>query len=182
MSAAFLAALLIGGGLAAAGCGGSDARDTASGPGIVKTAGGLISGADADGVWSYLGVPYAAPPVGDLRWRPPQPAPAWDGVRSCVAYAPSCPQSSGAEMSFFSLGETDEDCLYLNVWTPEAAMSPSPGTGGLPVMVFIHGGGFSSGSGARSRSTPARTWRVWARSSSRSTTDSGRSAFSRTLS
>jgi len=126
-------------GLVASGCAegeGADARD-----GTVRTASGLVSGVDRDGARVYLGIPYAAPPVGELRWRPPQPPDAWNGVRRCAEYGPSCPQPVGLDASFFPIGKTDEDCLSLNVWAP-------PGADGLPVMVWIHGGGFANGSGA----------------------------------
>ena len=92
-----------------------------SGPalGPVKVGGGLISGlalGEKKDVCAYKGIPYAAPPVGALRWRPPQPVKPWDGVRACVEYGPSCPQPKplmgGAPV------KADEDCLYLNVWAP----------------------------------------------------------------
>ena len=106
--------------------------------------GGVISGAQADGVWSYLGIPYAAPPIGELRWRPPQPVESWEGTRSCLRYGPSCPQQTSLlETALLGVGRTSEDCLYLNVWTP--ARSPDEK---LPVMVWIHGGSFTSGSGS----------------------------------
>jgi len=126
------------------GCG-KGAPDPADSPGVVETTSGLVSGADDDGVRAYLGIPYAAPPVGDLRWRPPATAPSWDGVRSCVTYGPACPQPGSTGLSFFPRERTDEDCLYLNVWTPAA---PSEGGGRAPVMVFIHGGSFATGSGS----------------------------------
>ena len=109
------------------------AQDTVS----IET--GKIKGSVQDGVLSFKGIPYAAAPVGDLRWRPPQPAAKWSGVRDATAYGHDCMQlpfpSDAAP-----LGTTPaEDCLVLNVWEPERR------TGKLPVMVWIYGGGFVNG-------------------------------------
>ena len=117
----------------------------------VKVAGGLLSGVPGKdpSVAVFKGIPYAAPPIGDLRWRNPQPAKAWSGVRKADTFGPSCaqsaPQSFGPYTSEFLIAPEpiSEDCLALNVWT--AAKSSSERR---PVYVFIHGGGFGSGSGA----------------------------------
>lgn len=93
---------------------------------------------------AFLGIPYAAQPVGNLRWRPPQPAPTWDGVKQVTAYGPACPQAPSPwlpEMLGISKMATDEACLYLNVWTP--SLTPRAK---LPVMLWIHGGGNVEGS------------------------------------
>jgi para-nitrobenzyl esterase len=148
--------------LATAGGGCGSGGEAGEGAGVVRTTAGLVSGIDADGLLIYLGVPYAAPPVDDLRWRAPQPATHWEGVRACESYGPSCPQLAAIDLiAAFDVGEQDEDCLYLNVWAPagatargsamsegETAVGADPESGGLPVLVFIHGGGFSSGSGS----------------------------------
>ncbi|HUT34547.1 MAG TPA: carboxylesterase/lipase family protein [Planctomycetota bacterium] len=105
---------------------------------------GLIAGAslgEKGDVHAYKGIPFAAPPVGDLRWRPPQAPKPWEGVRACTAFGPWCPQPQ--PLMGRELGTLSEDCLYLNVWTP--AHKP---TDRLPVMVWIHGGGHTTGSGA----------------------------------
>ena len=103
-------------------------------PGPVKVEGGLVQGTVEDGLAVYRGIPFAAPPVGELRWRGPQPPAKWEGVRQAVKFAPRPIQGarSGADMS--------EDCLYLNVWTPAQAA-----TDRIPVMVWIYGGGFAGG-------------------------------------
>src|SRR5512144_535432 len=120
---ALLAAAL----LALGGCGhdAPTAASTATAGTLARPAveGGVISGAQANGVWSYLGIPYAAQPIGELRWKPPQPVEPWKGTRSCVRYGPSCPQQTSLlETALLGVGRTSEDCLYLNVWTP--ARSP----------------------------------------------------------
>lgn len=97
-------------------------------------------------IWIFKGIPYAAPPVGDLRWRPPQQVAAWTEPRACLEYGPSCPQSGSAgpfSLESLSVGRTSEDCLYLNVWTPAESADDR-----LPVMVWIHGGAFETGSGS----------------------------------
>ncbi|HJQ70274.1 MAG TPA: carboxylesterase/lipase family protein [Blastocatellia bacterium] len=111
---------------------------------VVRVEGGQISGTNTDGVRSYKGIPYAAPPVGEMRWRPPQPVRAWEGVRQCTEYGPDCPQAPYPQASlYYSPPRTQsEDCLYLNVWTAARAGEKRP------VMVWIHGGALTRGSGA----------------------------------
>jgi para-nitrobenzyl esterase len=109
---------------------------------VVTTLHGRLRGRAAEGVYGFLGVPYAAPPFGANRLRPPRSAGLWDGVRDATRYGGAPPQvapPAAAADSVWDTGMADEDCLTLNVWTPD------PGAGGLPVMVWIQGGQFEFG-------------------------------------
>jgi len=103
---------------------------------LVTLTDGQIRGKQTAGTDEYLGLPYAAPPVGQLRWRPPQPPAHWHGIRAATQFAPHCPQPVGV----FGRPSTSENCLYLNVFAPAGHRAS-----GLPVMVWIHGGGFVGG-------------------------------------
>lgn len=111
---------------------------------IVQTKAGKLRGAVQDGVAVFKGIPYAAPPIGQFRWRPPQAVSPWQGIRDALAFGPDCAQAEwGGGPGTMAKGSS-EDCLCLNVWAPAEAKQNAR----LPVMVWIHGGGFVGGSGS----------------------------------
>ena len=98
-------------------------------------------------VKAFLGLPYAAAPVGDLRWKAPQPAPKWTGQRDATKFGAHCAQGQVFEDMVFEDGAPSEDCLFLNVYSPAGAKPKSK----LPVMFWIHGGGYSGGASSEPR-------------------------------
>lgn len=110
--------------------------------GLVNIDSGKVSGVyetKSPDVIVYRGIPFAAPPVGDLRWKPPKPVTQWKGVHKCDKFGPVCPQPKSVFKT--DLSDVSEDCLYLNVWRPKNVQ------GKLPVMFWIHGGGHTTGTG-----------------------------------
>lgn len=114
---------------------------------VVETVYGRVRGYTEEGIHTFKGIPYGAPPVGDLRFMPPERPKPWQGVRDSLQYGPACPQPAGrsddlSQFFFqFSRGPFDEDCLRLNIWTPSLNDNPK-----RPVMLWLHGGGFATGS------------------------------------
>jgi para-nitrobenzyl esterase len=116
---------------------------------IIKTEQGKVVGKTINGgkVKAFLGLPYAAPPVGVLRWRTPQPPARWKDERDATRFRAHCAQGKVFEDMIFQDGEGSEDCLFLNVYAPASAKSKSK----LPVMFWIHGGGYSGGASSEPR-------------------------------
>ena len=117
-------------------------RDSSTGP-IIHILSGDIRGVTETNVISFKGIPFAAPPVGEYRWRPPQPIQSWQGVRDATKFGPDCAQVSFQRGTDSISKTSSEDCLYLNVWTPSLKGNK------LPVMVWIYGGAFVFGSGSQ---------------------------------
>lgn len=112
----------------------------------VKIMNGMLEGTDESGIQVFKGIPFAAPPVGNLRWREPQPVQAWTGVRKADKFGPRAMQAPiFGDMNFRSDG-VGENCLYLNVWTPAKTANER-----LPVLVYFYGGGFVAGDGSEPR-------------------------------
>ncbi|MCR5077664.1 MAG: carboxylesterase family protein [Prevotella sp.] len=112
----------------------------------VTVASGILEGRDSSGVKVFEGIPFAAPPVGELRWKAPQPVTPWQGVREAKKYGPNPIMFNAFGDMIFKSKEFSEDCLYLNVWTPAKTMREK-----LPVLIYFNGGGLLSGSGSEPR-------------------------------
>jgi para-nitrobenzyl esterase len=122
------------------GCGGASLDKVQLDSGPIYGGQEQVAGQD---IWTFKGIPYAAQPVGELRWQPPQPVTPWEDAIACTQFGPACPQPAMFEGFSLSAGVTGEDCLNLNVWSPAESAEQR-----LPVMVWIHGGSFETGSGS----------------------------------
>jgi para-nitrobenzyl esterase len=114
----------------------------------VKVEGGLVDGTIENGITIYRGIPFAAPPVGDLRWCAPQPVKSWEDVLKADKFGPACPQQLNIVTAYYTKYGMSEDCLYLNIWKPNSSLDKK-----LPVMVWIYGGGFNMGSTSQDMTT-----------------------------
>ena len=112
----------------------------------VKTAEGILEGLNFSGIKVFKGVPFAAPPVGNLRWKAPQPVEKWEGVRKATEFGPNPMQEALFGDMNFGTKMNSEDCLYLNIWTPAKTMQEK-----LPVLIYFNGGGLMAGSGSEPR-------------------------------
>ncbi|HTS34717.1 MAG TPA: carboxylesterase/lipase family protein [Candidatus Solibacter sp.] len=117
----------------------------------VKTTSGIVQGKEVGKVQAFLGIPYAAPPVGDLRWKPPAPVASWKGVRKATDFGSHCPQGNVFGDMVFRDPGASEDCLTLNIWVPEKLAPEKSASAKLPVMVWIYGGGFVAGTTSEGR-------------------------------
>jgi para-nitrobenzyl esterase len=134
----------LGGVVALLGCAAWTQTAAAPAANVVKTTSGPVAGLTEGKVVSFRGIPYAQPPVGELRWRPPAPVKAWTTVRQATQFGAPCAQASAPGLNLIGGAAPSEDCLYLNVWKPAGAKAGAK----LPVMVWIHGGAYQFGSGA----------------------------------
>src|ERR1043166_3886152 len=114
----------------------------------VKLTSGVVEGiaGQKPGIREFRGIPYAAPPIGDKRWKAPEPPAAWSGIRKADTFGSRCIQTTPFPDMIFRSPAESEDCLYLSVWTPAKAASER-----FPVMLWIHGGGFFSGASDETR-------------------------------
>jgi para-nitrobenzyl esterase len=124
----------------------AQSEDKNSSSPLITTANGVIEGINDSGVDIFKGIPYAQPPVGSLRWKPPQPVKNWSGIRKAKQFGPGCLQLPIFGDMKFRFPKKSEDCLYLNIWTPA-----NRGNIKLPVLVYFFGGGFLAGDGSEYR-------------------------------